>query len=184
MIHLGPRDKTVFTARLEKFRRERGRARLGSIESRRRSTKACTTSDRPNLALGSRRSDQWPCGAPELHPKAGRLRRAALPANRAHTADFAREAERLGPTFMSPGNQVVRQHGMEYSLSIYFMLALLAVSIPSAKAQKAVPEIRFPEENHVQVNPEVNGPPREALVRPTSASSGVAWSRRGRTQWG
>jgi hypothetical protein len=45
---------------------------------------------------------------------------------------------------------------MKRSLPIYFMLALSAVSIPSAKAQRGVPEIRFPEENHVQ--PALNAP--------------------------
>jgi hypothetical protein len=37
------------------------------------------------------------------------------------------------------------------------MLALSAVSILPARAQKAVPEIRFPEENHVQAKPALNG---------------------------
>jgi hypothetical protein len=46
---------------------------------------------------------------------------------------------------------------LKRSLPIYFMLALSAVSILPAKAQKAVPEIRFPEENHVQAKPELNG---------------------------
>jgi hypothetical protein len=47
---------------------------------------------------------------------------------------------------------------MKRSLPIYFMLALSAVSIPSAKAQKGVPEIRFPGENHVQEKPALNAP--------------------------
>jgi hypothetical protein len=47
---------------------------------------------------------------------------------------------------------------MKRSLPIYFMLALSAVSIPSAKAQRGVPEIRFPEENHVQPAPNASAP--------------------------
>ena len=52
---------------------------------------------------------------------------------------------------------------MKRSLPIYFMLALSAVSIPSAKAQRGVPEIRFPEENHVQ--PALNAPAHEAYLQ-------------------
>ena len=46
--------------------------------------------------------------------------------------------------------KVLGEHRMKSSLSIYLMLALLIASVETAaKAQRATPEIRFPDENQV-----------------------------------
>jgi len=54
---------------------------------------------------------------------------------------------------------------MKRSLPIYFMLAFSAITIQTvAKAQKATPEIYFPEEN--QVNEKTGPPPKRRTQVP------------------
>jgi len=67
---------------------------------------------------------------------------------------------------------------MKRSRPIYFMLALSIATIPSAKAQKTTPEIRFPEENQVQVMAAPSGPTATPwsdppLLRPAQPGPGT-----------